>query len=47
MSDRFQKLIDALTALAADMIRNGGDRDAVQKFVDAELDRIEAVRAKR
>lgn len=42
-----RKLGDSLAALAKAMIRRGADREAVQKFVDAELGHIEAVRAKR
>jgi hypothetical protein len=42
VSQLHKKLIDALTELAASLIRNGGDPAAVQKFVDGELDRIEA-----
>ena len=33
--------IDALNRLAASLIRSGAPVDAVQKFVDAEIDRIE------
>src|SRR6476619_5577441 len=33
--------IDALNELAASLIRSGAPVDAVQKFVDAEIDRIE------
>ena len=32
--------IDALNELAASLIRSGAPVDAVQRFVDAEIDRI-------
>ena len=38
-----RKMIDALAELAASLIRNGGDPQAVQRWVDGELDRIEAI----
>ena len=38
----FAALIDATNAMAASMIRNGADADAVKKWVDAQLDRFEA-----
>ena len=31
-------LIDALTAVAADLIRNGADPDVVKLFIDGQLD---------
>jgi len=37
--------IDALNRLAASLIRSGAPADAVKKFVDAELDRIEFMQA--
>jgi hypothetical protein len=42
MSPEHKALVDALTALAASMIRGDADPEVVQKFVDAELTRIEA-----
>jgi len=39
--------IDALNRLAASLIRSGAPTDAVQKFVDAELDRIEFIQGKQ
>ena len=39
--------IDALNRLAASLIRSGAPTDAVQKFVDAELDRIEFLQGKQ
>ena len=39
----YRKMIDALAELAASLIRNGGDPQAVQRWVDGELDRIEAI----
>jgi hypothetical protein len=38
--------IDALNELAASLIRSGAPVDAVQKFVDAEIDRIEFMQGK-
>ena len=38
--------IDALNELAASLIRSGAPVDAVQKFVDAEIDRIEFMQDK-
>ena len=38
--------IDALNELAASLIRSGAPVDAVQKFVDAEIDRIEFMEGK-
>ena len=38
-----RKMIDALAELAASLIRNGGDPQAIQRWVDGELDRIEAI----
>jgi hypothetical protein len=39
--------IDALNELAASLIRSGAPTDAVQKFVDTELDRIEFMQGKQ
>jgi hypothetical protein len=39
--------IDALNELAASLIRSGAPADAVQKFVDTELDRIEFMQGKQ
>lgn len=41
MSPEHKALIDALTALAANLIRGGADPKAVQEFVDGELARSE------
>ena len=38
--------IDALNELAASLVRSGAPVDAVQKFVDAEIDRIEFMQGK-
>ena len=38
--------IDALNELAASLIRSGAPVDAVQKFVDAGIDRIEFMQGK-
>jgi hypothetical protein len=38
-----RRMIDALAELAASLIRNGGDPQAIQRWVDGELDRIEAI----
>jgi hypothetical protein len=38
---RYKELIDSLLELAASLIRNGADPDAVQTFVDAQLIRYE------
>ena len=38
--------IDALNELAASLVQSGAPVDAVQKFVDAEIDRIEFVHGK-
>ena len=38
--------IDALNELAASLIRSGAPVNAVQKFVDAEIDRIEFMQDK-
>ena len=38
--------IDALNELAASLIRSGAPADAVQKFIDAEIDRIEFMQGK-
>ena len=43
--DLRRKMIDDLAELAASLIRKGGDPSAVQRFVDGELDRIEAIAA--
>lgn len=42
-----QQLIDALCALAASMIKRGADPAAVQRYVDGQLDRIEARKMRR
>ena len=39
-------MIESLNTLAASMIRNGANPEAIQKFVDDALDRIEAVQSK-
>ena len=38
--------IDALNELAASLVQSGAPVDAVQKFVDAEIDRMSSCRAK-